>query len=97
MTKMWQPPLDELTIEANEESFVVVLQHGGNDVTCKGSVVRDVFSELDELAESPEVTIFLTESVYQARSSHPSDFHPGCELRINKQVFVQTIILGHCI
>ena len=25
--------LDELTIEASEESFVIVLQHGGNDVT----------------------------------------------------------------
>ena len=25
--------LDELTIEANEEPFVIVLQHGGNDVT----------------------------------------------------------------
>ena len=25
--------LDELTIEADEESFVIVLQHGGNDVT----------------------------------------------------------------
>ena len=25
--------LDELTIEAYEESFVIVLQHGGNDVT----------------------------------------------------------------
>ena len=25
--------LDELTIEANEEYFVIVLQHGGNDVT----------------------------------------------------------------
>ena len=25
--------LDELTIEANEESFVIVLQHDGNDVT----------------------------------------------------------------
>ena len=24
--------LDELTVEANEESFVIVLQHGGNDV-----------------------------------------------------------------
>ena len=24
--------LDELTIEANEESFVIVLQYGGNDV-----------------------------------------------------------------
>ena len=31
--------LDELTIlEANEESFVIVLQHGGNDVTCKQPV-----------------------------------------------------------
>ena len=26
--------LVELTIEANEESFVIVLQHGGNDVNC---------------------------------------------------------------
>ena len=25
--------LDELTIEVNEESFVIVLQHGGSDVT----------------------------------------------------------------
>ena len=24
--------LVELTIEANEESFVIVLQHGGNDI-----------------------------------------------------------------
>ena len=27
--------LDELTIETDEESFVIVLQHGGNEVTCK--------------------------------------------------------------
>ena len=27
--------LEELTIEAKEESFVIFLQHGGNDVTCK--------------------------------------------------------------
>ena len=25
--------LDELTIEANEESFVIILQHSGNDIT----------------------------------------------------------------
>ena len=31
--------LDELTIEANEESFIVVLQHGGNNVTWKRSIV----------------------------------------------------------
>ena len=30
--------LDERTIEANEESFVIVHQHGGNDVTCKRSI-----------------------------------------------------------
>ena len=30
--------LVELTIEANEESFVIVLQHGGNDVTWKRSI-----------------------------------------------------------
>ena len=29
--------LVELTVEANEESFVIVLQHGGNDVTWKRS------------------------------------------------------------
>ena len=29
--------LVQLTIEADEESFVIVLKHGGNDVTCKGS------------------------------------------------------------
>ena len=32
--------LDELTIEANEEYFVIVLQHGGNDVTCKRYIVE---------------------------------------------------------
>ena len=31
--------LDELTVEANEESFVIVLQHGGNDVTWKRSII----------------------------------------------------------
>ena len=30
--------LDELTIEANEAYFVIVLQHGGNDVTCNLSI-----------------------------------------------------------
>ena len=30
--------LDELTIEANEESFVIALHHGGNDVTWKRSI-----------------------------------------------------------
>ena len=27
--------LDELTIEGDEESFVIVLQHGSNDITYK--------------------------------------------------------------
>ena len=30
--------LDELTIEANEESFVITLQHGGNNITWKQSI-----------------------------------------------------------
>ena len=30
--------LDELTIESDEEHFVIVLQHGGNDVTSKQSI-----------------------------------------------------------
>ena len=52
--------LDELTIEAYEESFVVVLQYGGNDVTWKWAIddlhwipresnVKDVAAMLDEL------------------------------------------------
>ena len=32
--------MDELKIEANGESFVIVLQHGGNDVTCKRSLKK---------------------------------------------------------
>ena len=36
--------LDELTIEANEESFLVVLQHGGNDVTWKRSILMQIIS-----------------------------------------------------
>ena len=35
--------LDELTIEANEESFVIVLQHGGNDVPWKRSIVGQLY------------------------------------------------------
>ena len=31
--------LVELTIEANEEFFVIVHQHGGNDVNCKSRIV----------------------------------------------------------
>ena len=34
--------LDELTIEANEEASVMVLQHGGNDVIWKRSIVSHV-------------------------------------------------------
>ena len=52
--------LDELTIEANEESFVIVLQLGGSDVTWKRSIdglqsiprelnEKDVAAMLDEL------------------------------------------------
>ena len=33
--------LVELTIEANEESFVIVHQHGGNDVNCKSRIVKN--------------------------------------------------------
>ena len=32
--------LDELTILANKEYFIIVLQHGGNDVTCKRSILH---------------------------------------------------------
>ena len=31
--QMTKTMLEELTIEANEEYFVIVLQHGGSDVT----------------------------------------------------------------
>ena len=39
--------LVELTIEANEESFVIVLQHGGNDVTRKRSVCICITSAIN--------------------------------------------------
>ena len=32
--------LVELTIEANEESFVIIHQHGGNDVNCNPRIER---------------------------------------------------------
>ena len=32
--------LDKVKIQANEESFVIVLQHGSNDVTWKQSIAR---------------------------------------------------------
>ena len=32
--------LVELTIEANEESFVIVHQHGGNDVNCNPRIAN---------------------------------------------------------
>ena len=35
--------LVELTIEANEESFVIVHQHGSNDVNCKSRIVEIAF------------------------------------------------------
>ena len=31
----------------DEESFVIVLQHGGNDETCKRSIVFYMFVNLD--------------------------------------------------
>ena len=34
--------LVELTREANEEPFVIVHQHGGNDVTCKSRIHQRV-------------------------------------------------------
>ena len=36
--------LVELIREANDESFVIVLQHGGNDVTCKSRIVHDIIN-----------------------------------------------------
>ena len=66
--------LDELTIGTNEESFVIVLQHGGNDVTCKRSIDdlqsipresndKDVAAMLDELTiEEGSFVIILHET-----------------------------------
>ena len=53
--------LDELTIEANEQSFVIILQHSGNDVTWKRSIVK----KLDENANencTPQNELFLNKS-----------------------------------
>ena len=62
--------LDELTIGTNEESFVIVLQHGGNDVTCKRSIDdlqsipresndKDVAAMLDELTIEGNEELFV--------------------------------------
>ena len=62
--------MDELTIGTNEESFVIVLQHGGNDVTCKRSIDdlqsipresndKDVAAMLDELTIEEESFVII--------------------------------------
>ena len=66
--------LVELTIEANEESFVIVHQHGGNDVNCKsriegictyssgggfGGGASEVISEVSELKHHTLQRVFL--------------------------------------
>ena len=54
--------LVELTIEANEKSFVIVLQHGSNDITCKQSILalhkqqQQTKTNLDNPAHSPGFT-----------------------------------------
>ena len=48
--------LVELTIEADEESFVIVLQHGGNDVTCK--------EDTNGYDQKHEPTIFLPSGIH---------------------------------
>ena len=44
--------LVELTREANEEPFVIVHQHGGNDVTCK-SRIRVIYNVSKARSSSP--------------------------------------------
>ena len=38
--------LVELTIEANEESFVIIHQHGINDVNCKSRIYTSVLLKM---------------------------------------------------
>ena len=53
--------LDELTIEANEESFVIVLQH---DVTCKRSI--DGLQSVPRDSNDEEVAAMLDELTIEA-------------------------------
>jgi hypothetical protein len=32
--------LEDITKEANDKSFVIVFQHGGDDVTCKRRITK---------------------------------------------------------
>ena len=60
--------LDELTIlEANEESFVIVLQHGGNDVTCK-QPVGSFHLHLFTLSGTPKSYYFLDKDRQRAQA-----------------------------
>ena len=56
--------LVELTIEANEESFVIVLQHGGNDVTCKQSI--DDLQSIPRESNDKDVVAMLVELTIEA-------------------------------
>ena len=61
--------LVELTIEANEESFVIVHQHGGNDVNCK-SRIRD--QEAIKLRNKLEASIMKYALYFYARFCMPA-------------------------
>ena len=56
--------LDELTIEANEESFVIVHQHGGNDVTCKSRI--DGLQSIPRESNDKDVAAMLVELTIEA-------------------------------
>ena len=56
--------LVELTIEANEESFVIVHQHGGNDVTCKSRI--DGLQSIPRESNDKDVAAMLVELTIEA-------------------------------
>ena len=64
MTKTWWPCWWKITIEADEESFVIILQHGGNDITCKQSI--DTLQSLPRDSNNKDVVAMLDELTIEA-------------------------------
>ena len=78
--------LEELTIEANEESFVIVLQHGGNDVTCKWSI--DGLQSIPRESNDKDVAAMLVQLTIEANEESFVIVlqHGGNDVTVNDQL-----------
>ena len=63
--------LAEVTIEADEESFVIILQHGSNDKMCERSIkLAHVYSELRADGRLMEFAAMLTDHFSVSYKAH---------------------------